>query len=68
LLLWVRVPPPAPVRKSQISLARLASLGDQVVRNSGRKFRNKILSLKTAKKPDKNIGSNFILILGKENF
>jgi len=27
----------APVRKSQISLARLASLGDQIVRNFGRK-------------------------------
>jgi len=27
-----------------------------------------IPNLKTAKEPDKNIGSNCILILGKENF
>jgi hypothetical protein len=30
-------------------------------RGSGQKFRTKILNLKTAKEPDKNIGSNHIL-------
>ena len=35
--LGVRVSPAAPVRKSQISLVRLASLGDQIVGNFGRK-------------------------------
>jgi hypothetical protein len=37
-------------------------------RESGQKFRTEILNLKTAKEPDKNIGSDCILILGKENF
>jgi len=36
--------------------------------NPPAKFRTEILNLKTAKEPDKNIGSNRILILGKENF
>jgi len=34
----------------------------------GQKFRTEILNLKTAKEPDKNISSNCMLILGKENF
>jgi len=35
----------APVRKSQISLARLASLGDQIVRDFGRKNQLSVLFL-----------------------
>ncbi|PIU98758.1 hypothetical protein COS60_01370 [Candidatus Wolfebacteria bacterium CG03_land_8_20_14_0_80_39_317] len=34
----------APVRKSQISLVRLASLGDQIVRDFGRKNQLVVLS------------------------
>ena len=34
----------APVRKSQISLARLASLGDQIVGNFGRKNQLAVLN------------------------
>ena len=40
----VRVLSPAPVRKSQISLVRLASLGDQIVGNFGRKNQLAVLN------------------------
>ena len=34
---WVRLPPPAPDRKLQAVFVRLASLGNQIVRDFGRK-------------------------------